>query len=106
MAPPRKAIFSAGLTPDRVLDLGNFGAPLVLDDRLRNVLRVSGVRWAYATEVPPPLPRARLVSRAIEFNRQTFISKDPRLDTVEAPESPHARGYPLNQQLLQWPLRL
>lgn len=64
----------AAMTPDRVLDLGTFGAPLrKIDDRLANALRVSGVRWAIGTRVPEPLPRARLVT-------QTRVSDDPNRD--------------------------
>jgi hypothetical protein len=52
------------MTPRRVLDLGPFGSPLELDSHLRNVLRVSGVRWAIGTALPTPLPRARLLTGA------------------------------------------
>jgi hypothetical protein len=54
----------AAMPPDRVLDLGYTTGPLRLDARLRNALRVSGVRWAIGTTLPRPLPRARLVTRA------------------------------------------
>ena len=63
----------AALTPDRVLDLGAFGEPLELDTRLENALRVSGVRWAIGTRLPPPLPRARLLAEA-------RVSRDPNRD--------------------------
>jgi hypothetical protein len=63
----------ASMTPDRVLDLGTFGEPLELDTRLANALRISGVRWAIGTRLPPPLPRARLVASA-------RVSTDPSHD--------------------------
>lgn len=66
----------AAMTPDRVLDLGPFGAPLELDARLRNALRVSGVRWAIGTSLPEPLPRARLVTTA-------RVSHDPNREIAE-----------------------
>jgi len=61
------------MTPDRVLDLGVFGEPLELDERLANALRVSGVRWAVGTRLPAPLPRARLVT-------SVRVSMDPNRD--------------------------
>jgi hypothetical protein len=61
------------MTPARALDLGSFGSPLELDTRLRNVLQVSGVRWAIGTALEAPLPRARLLTAA-------RVSRQPQRD--------------------------
>ncbi len=47
-----------------------------------------------------------LVTCAIVFNRQGFMRKNTRLNTIDAPKSPRASGYSLYQLFLQRPLRL
>jgi hypothetical protein len=75
----------AAMAPGRELQLGGFSRD---DPRAVNAARVAGIGWAPGVAIPEPLPRARLVSRAIvsvDVNRDIANIDVTRVALVDEP---------------------
>ena len=80
----------------------NYGIGIVLDSDGRAMASSETIlRYARQEVEPDLLSISCRVFCPIEFNRQAFMSKNTRLDTIDPPEPPHASGDSLCQLFLQ-----